>query len=74
MAEHDFLYCTEDMPAAVECQVSFHKSSTMVFLMDLADEVHVDEHGHVHIGPSSWSTPVASDVIPLGSQSSCDDY
>jgi len=74
MAEHVSLYCTEDMPGVAECQVSFHKSSAMVFLMDLNDDVHVDEHGHVHIGTSSWSVPVASDVIPLGSQSSCDDY
>jgi hypothetical protein len=46
----------------------------MVFLMDLSDDVYVDVNGHVHIGSSSWSVPVASDVVPLGSQSSCDEY
>lgn len=74
MSEELLLHCTEDMPMWVDCEVTLPKTSNMVFLMHLDQDVHVDEYGHVHIGSTSWNHPVENDVIPLGSQSSCEDY
>lgn len=59
------------MPEQIECTVSFARSSQMIYTMNLECDLHVDEHGHVH----PVGMPILSDdVIPIGSQSSCDDY